>query len=203
MRKLNCLAFISILLLINPSYASTIKKETAKCAVIKGDLARLNCFDKLAMDNNLTGNKSTSAKIAGKGKWQVSTKINPIDDSKTVILFLEADSGKGKYGDKVFLVTRCQSNKTEFYINWKSYLGSEVYVLTRIGDNKASTSKWDISSDSNASFRNRPIPFLKEMMKENKFIAQVTPYNENPITAIFNIAGLENAIKPLRETCNW
>lgn len=203
MKKLYWLAFISILLLINPSYASTIKKEIAKCAAIKGDLARLNCFDKLAKDNNLTGNKSTSAKIAGKGKWEVSTKTNPIDDSKTAILFLEADSGRGKYGDKVFLVARCQSNKTELYINWNSYLGREAHVLTRIGDNKASTSKWGISSDSNASFKSRPIPFLKAMMKENKFVAQVTPYNENPITAIFNIAGLENAIKPLRETCNW
>ena len=41
------------------------------------------------------------------------------------------------------------------------------------------------------------------MLTSTKLVAQVTPYNESPVTAIFNTAGLENAIKPLREICSW
>ncbi|WP_257025488.1 type VI secretion protein [Pseudoalteromonas sp. MIP2626] len=41
------------------------------------------------------------------------------------------------------------------------------------------------------------------MLTSDKLVAQVTPYNESPATAIFNTTGLKNAIKPLRETCNW
>ena len=101
------------------------------------------------------------------------------------------------------MVARCQSNKTNVYINWGEYLGREAIVLTRIGNNKANTSKWGISTDSKATFNNKPITFLKTMSKSNKLVAQITPYNESPVTAIFDISGLDNALKPLRETCNW
>jgi type VI secretion system protein VasI len=40
-------------------------------------------------------------------------------------------------------------------------------------------------------------------MDADNLVAQITPYNESPVTAIFDTSGLENAIKPLRETCNW
>ena len=41
------------------------------------------------------------------------------------------------------------------------------------------------------------------MMLSDKLLAQVTPYNENPVTAIFNTRGMIEAIKPLRQTCHW
>lgn len=185
------------------SYAAIDDKEYAKCAAIEGDLARLECFDNLAKKKNLDGRQTQPTHIEGKGKWNVSVDVNPIDDSKTVTLVLDADSGKNRWGKPVFLVARCKSNTTDFYIGWNDYLGSEADVLTRVGDNKAVTQRWSMSTNSQATFHRKPIPFLKEMLTSSKLVAQVTPYNENPVTAIFNTAGLENAIKPLRETCNW
>src|SRR5690554_1511963 len=185
------------------SYAAIDDKEYAKCAVIEGDLARLECFDNLAQEKNLDGRQLQPTSIAGKGKWNVSVDVNPIDDSKTVTLVLDADSGKNRWGKPVYLVARCKSNTTDLYIGWNDYLGSEADVLTRVGDNKAVTQRWSMSTDKKATFHRKPIPFLKEMLTSPKLVAQVTPYNESPVTAIFNTAGLENAIKPLRETCSW
>jgi type VI secretion system protein VasI len=185
------------------SYATIDDKEYAKCAIIEGDLARLECFDNLAEKKNLDGRQAQPTSIEGKGKWNVSVDVNPIDDSKTVTLVLDADSGKNRWGKLVYLVARCKSNTTDLYIGWNDYLGSEADVLTRVGDNKAITQRWSMSTDSKATFHRKPIPFLKEMLTSSKLVAQVTPYNESPVTAIFNTAGLENAIKPLRETCNW
>lgn len=34
-------------------------------------------------------------------------------------------------------------------------------------------------------------------------IVRFTPFNESPVTAKFNITGLEEAIKPLRDSCGW
>ena len=185
------------------SYAAIDDKEYAKCAVIEGDLARLECFDNLAQEKNLDGRQLQPTSIAGKGKWNVSVDVNPIDDSKTVTLVLDADSGKNRWGKPVYFVARCKSNTTDLYIGWNDYLGSEADVLTRVGDNKAITQRWSMSTNSEATFHYKPIPFLKELLSSSKLVAQVTPYNESPITAIFNTEGLENAIKPLRETCNW
>ncbi|MGJ8647282.1 MAG: type VI secretion system-associated protein TagO [Marinomonas colpomeniae] len=184
-------------------YAAIDEKEYAKCAVIEGDLARLECFDNLAEVKKLDGRQVQPTSIAGKGKWQVSVDVNPVDDSKTVTLVLSADSGKNRWGNAVFLVARCKSNSTELYIGWNDYLGSEADVLTRVGDNKAVTERWSLSTDKKATFHRKAIPFLKEMLTSTKLVAQVTPYNESPVTAIFDTSGLENAIKPLRETCSW
>lgn len=194
---------LSLVLVALPVNAEVGDKEFARCAVVKGDLARLECFDVLAKKNHLDGKQLQPIAIKSKGKWQVSTDVNPIDDSKSVTLILTADSGESKWKKKVYLVARCKSNSTELYIGWGSYLGSEAEVLTRIGDFKATTTSWSISTDKKATFRRRPISFLKKMLKSNKMIAQVTPYNENPVTAIFDTSGLVNAIKPLRDTCSW
>jgi type VI secretion system protein VasI len=170
---------------------------------MEGDLSRLECFDSLAKKKNLDGRQVQPTSITGKGKWNVSVDVNPIDDSKTVTLILDADSGASRWGKPVYLVARCQSNATDLYIGWSDFLGSEADVLTRVGDNKAITQRWSMSTDKKATFHSKPIPFLKEMLTSSKMVAQVTPYNESPVTAIFNTSGLDNAIKPLRETCNW
>lgn len=178
-------------------------KELAKCAAIQGDLARLECFDTLTQDKRLNKPQKEASNVAGSGKWIVDVEVNPIDDSKTVLLALDADSGKTRWNKTVSLLARCKSNKTELYIAWHDYLGSEAEVLTRVGDSKAKTREWSLSTDKKATFHPRPIELLKEMLSADKLVAQVTPYNENPITAAFDTKGLSNAIKPLRETCKW
>lgn len=178
-------------------------KEYARCASIEGDLERLECFDNLAREKKLDGKQAQPLSISGKGKWDVHVEVNPIDDSKTVFLTLKADEGKSKWKRPIYLTARCLSNKTEVYINWDDYLGRKVSMTTRVGNKKAVTSRWGVSSDGKAAFHHKPIGLLKDMMEHNKFVAQVTPYNDSPVTAIFDISGLSNAIAPLRETCNW
>jgi type VI secretion system protein VasI len=139
-----------------------------------------------------------------KGKWKVSVETNPSDDSTTDFLILTADSGTSNFGQPTSLEVQCKSNKTKLYINWKSFLGSKASVLTRIGSEKAQTKDWELSTDSQSSlFPGDTISFLKKIMASDKLLAQVSPYIGNPITAIFDTRGINNAIKPIRETCGW
>lgn len=138
------------------------------------------------------------------GKWIIDEKINPIDDSKQITFMITADQGKGIYGDPIGLVLRYMSNETDIYIIWNSYLGSEAYVLTRFGDEAASTIKWPLSTDHQATFYIlNPSWFVKKLTEVDRFIAQVTPYSENPITAIFDVRGLKEAIIPYNDILNW
>ena len=185
------------------AHAAPTDKEIAACAIVEGDLSRLECYDTLAQRYGLQGPQAQPVDASGSGKWSVDIETNPIDDSKTVTLILKADEGNSRWGRPVVMIARCKSNTTDLYIAWNDYLGSEADVLSRVGDTKAQTRRWSMSTDSKATFHPQPIAFLKSMMEANTLVAQVTPYNESPVTAIFDTTGLADAIKPLRETCNW
>ena len=43
--------------------------------------------------------------------------------------------------------------------------------------------------------------FLEQLLSSDRLVAQTTPYSESPITAVFDLAGLSAAVKPLREVC--
>ena len=200
MKKL-ILAVIGVLTVAAPAMADQVPSSSIeKCVVIEGDLARLECYDQVAKAYNLNG---PQAQAGITGKWTVDKKTDPIDDSKTVNIFLKADSGGSKFGKPIMLVARCDSNKTEVYIDWQTYLGSEAKVTLRIGTNDAKTSKWTLKSDKQRSFNNSPIDTLKEILIADKMVAQVAPFNQSLYTAVFNTSGLDEAIKSLREACDW
>ena len=201
MKKL--IPFIGFLI-INNAYSDIPKTEFIECSSKNGDLDKIECFDKLAKKHNLDGTQTSKNEIQDSGKWNISIKTNPMDDSKTVNLILLAESGVNYLNDPVFLFIRCKSLKTELYINWGNYLGSDAYVTTRIGKETAEKRYWNLSTDSQATFFPRnDVDFIKKLSKVENFVAQVTPYSESPVTAVFDIKGLENTIEPVRKTCNW
>lgn len=204
-------SFSSALLVVAAGAASPImaqsdlEQEIAKCAAMVGDLDRLSCYDAIARSRGLAGPRDLPTPATGVGAWIVRDQVNPMDDTRTVILTLLASSGRSQLGrQEVALILRCQSGKTEAYIEWHDYLGSEAYVTARIGSQEAQRRRWNLSTDHTATFYARDVPgFIQALVATDRFVAQVTPYSESPVTAVFDVNGLETAVKPLRETCGW
>lgn len=198
----NIILTVLALAISAPVLADTVSLSSIeRCAAIGEDGPRLKCYDQVAKAHDLS--ISEPAPSAVTGKWILDRKVDPIDDTKTIHIFLTADAGNSKYGKPIMLMAQCDSEKTELLIDWQIYLGSVASVTLRIGDNEAKTSRWTVSSDKQKSFNKSPIDTLKEMLTAEQMVAQVTPFNQKPSTAVFNIAGLEEAIKPLREACAW
>ena len=201
-KRFSLLVFLYLLLRSYTALFAIDEEDYAECTAIKADVERLSCFDNLA--KTLDFDQVNPIPTTGVGKWHISEDINPVDDSKTVALILVADSGEGPWGESLYLVMRCQSAQTNLLINWNTFISTESeYVLTRVGKDEAVTKKWRVSTDYQATFHPAPVAFIKEILTSNKLVVQVTPYGENTVTAIFDTTGLENAIKPLRETCSW
>lgn len=146
------------------------------------------------------------------GKWLMSKRANPIDDTLTVTLSLTAEEGVSTLGEPVTFVARCKSNVTEAYAIWGEYLGSNApsdqadvkNIVVRIGTSPAMTEKWAVSTDRTATFApDWAGDLLKELLGQERLVLQTTPYGESPITAVFDVTGLKDQLGPLAEACNW
>lgn len=181
------------------------KREIAKCAANSADAARLVCYDSLA--KSLGVDKPASQTATGSGQWSVRSETSPIDDSVNVVLSVRSEDSVRSGYDTVrpSLFIRCSENKTNVFLNWNLYLGLDsTRMLVRFDSEEASTDTWTISTSNKAVFvRGSDIDFAKKMMGHEKLLTQITPYGESPVMATFPIAGLSEAIKPLREACSW
>lgn len=176
-------------------------KELGACAAKKSDVERLACYDELA---EARGVAKTTERKAGPGKWEVTIDTNPMDDSRTVILTLEADEGKNAYGQKPVFFLRCKSERLVAYVNWGTYLGGGARVTHRIGKRKPQTDDWSLSTDKKASFYPGSKRLLiKALAEHDSLVVEITPYNENPITAVFDTTGLGDHLDELKQECPW
>lgn len=178
-------------------------KEIALCAAEVNTVKRLECYDRLAARHDLAPSETVTPP-ANNGNWRTRTSTDPLTDKSIHSALLTADSGKGRYGDSITLVIRCQNNRTEAYIDWNTFLGSDdIIVTSRIDKSPAVTSRWGISTDHKASFMPSAAAASKGFIGATSFVANLTPYSESPITAVFDITGAEQALADISKGCNW
>jgi hypothetical protein len=146
------------------------------------------------------------------GAWEAHDSTNPVDDSKTLVATLKASEGTSSSGEPVTLIIRCQSKSMELFVNWKDYLGSDSHeayddwkhILVRVGQDEAVVQRWPLSTDSKASFApGEPLALIKKILKAQRLVVQTTPFSENPVTAVFQLKGMDVAMKPLAASCGW
>jgi type VI secretion system protein VasI len=194
--------------------AADLTARMKTCSAQQDDRERLACYDrvmrggkteKLPSPTSTAVNKTVPALPTGTAKWQVSFDKNPVDDSITVTALLEADEGESDKGEKSTLVLRCRSNETELYITWGGFIGGKApQVLTRIGNAPPDTFEWAVSSNREGTFfPGNDIAFIRRLLDTNRLVAQMTPYQESPITAVFDLRGIRAAVRPIQQTCGW
>ncbi|MDD9869058.1 MAG: type VI secretion system-associated protein TagO [Gammaproteobacteria bacterium] len=200
--KILIMLFISI---VSNNVSAHMADSLAKCATEASDKVRLICYDSLVTKIGMK--KPKTKMISGPGKWNVHEEKSQIDDSLNVHLFVISNEtvSSGYNTVKPSLHIRCSENKTSVFLNWGLYLGLEkTKMLSRFDKEKATVSSWSISTNNEAVFvRGSDIEFAKKIMKHQKLLVKVTPFGENSVMATFDISGLSEAIKPLREACHW
>lgn len=138
------------------------------------------------------------------GDWKLFKELNPIDDTYTLSLLREAEGYSEQWGDVPYLVLRCKSKQMDLYVVWHDPIRQDLEIVSRVGRDEAEIRRWSISTDGRASFYpNNPISFIKRLKGTDRFVVQATPMNKNPVTAIFDLSGLQDAVKPLQGGCHW
>jgi len=159
---------------------------------IEDPAARLEAYDGIVHDYEL----ATQDLIPlGASKWIDSSLTDPMDDSQTVVLMLDADSGDDSSGRPVSLIFRSDGRGSELYINWNAPVSAGSRVTIRVGYAPAETAEWTISTDGKATFYPRDaVELMKRLKDADSLAARVTPSTGKPVLAIFDVRGLSTIL---------
>ncbi|CDF85680.1 hypothetical protein PKB_4355 [Pseudomonas knackmussii B13] len=179
--------------------AQISRPEVEACASTSSNVERSTCYDALAARHGMSPPADSAV---GAGKWITTSKKDPLTDETIATAMVPSDSPSRR--DAPMLVIRCKSKATEMYISWDNYLGRSAFVTSRVGQEKATTSEWTLSTDSKATFYpGSAIGVAKRLIESESFVASVTPYNESPVTAVFDGKGASEALAEVRKNCGW
>jgi type VI secretion system protein VasI len=204
----------SALLMIGSPFLATVvlaqdKPDIAKCAAEQDSVKRLECFDALAKRLEVADAKLTTQVFS---KWRVNTRISPLDDSKTVVLSIRAESAISGWPGKVYtpiLILRCQQRKTEAYVttgmspNVELGLHDQATVTLRFDKEKAFMTVTGKATDGQALFFRDGMTLILQMMKYETMLFQFVPYNSSAVLTTFDLRGIVDAVQPLRAQCGW
>ncbi|OOY16741.1 type VI secretion system-associated protein TagO [Thioclava sp. DLFJ4-1] len=204
----------------------------SSCAKIADDDKRLDCFDaafqsKPAKEAQKTDQDSALAKQTDdpssvfytpikpepRKNWLVNSETSKLDDSKIVrisTLSSEPMHDRFQAKDPAALVIRCESNTTNAYIVFgglfmSSNSGHGV-VAYRVDDQQPARVNMRESNNNMALGLwngGSSIPFIKNLLGGSKLYVEATPFSEARVSMTFDISGIDDVIKPLRETCHW
>jgi type VI secretion system protein VasI len=181
-------------------------QDVSHCVGIDDPDSRLNCFDDAFVETKVEQQLPQS-------DWSVKVDTSALDDSKTVVLSLYSKNQfSSQYGQlkRGTLIIRCQENTTSLYTLWGDHFMSDNRsggrVDYRVDEKKASRVNMTESTDNKALGLwngGGSIEFIKRLFGAKQLYTRATPFSESPVEMTFNITGLERAIEPLREACNW
>jgi len=135
------------------------------------------------------------------GAWSINESTDILDDSKTIIASLTATQGTSTFGEPIVLVLRCKGKELDAFILWESYLDNPR-VTMRADGGTATTSAWNISNTNTTTFYPNPRSIIiQKLIPSARLVVRVTPYNENPITAVFDLTGIDKAGQKILEAC--
>jgi type VI secretion system protein VasI len=207
----NYLIMIAIFFLgVAPAFSANadLNTDVARCAAETNSVKRLECFD---LFSNRLGVASPRTATTTVSKWRVNKETSRIDDSTNVIISLDADSPISGWPRKTqtpLLILRCKERKTEAYVVTNmspqvEYGTDGATVTLRFDKEKATKYQTSKSTDGEALFFSQSVGLIKKMLQHTTLLFEFVPFNSSPTMTTFDLRGLAEAVKPLREICKW
>lgn len=130
-------------------------------------------------------------------RWIVNVDTDPLSDETVVFFAVPATSGQSRYGDAPLLALRRSGSAEDVYIIWHNYLADDSQMIEyRIGEGRTQRRGWPVSTDNEATFYPGDVgEFVRELAEAERLVARTTPYNESPVTAVFDLSGLETLLQ--------
>lgn len=201
MRRPFLLMIPAMVLLLPASVANSA--GLAACAAIEKAVERLGCYDALAREG--AGARDDLA------VWTLDVTPSRLGDDLTdYLLWTRAvNKGPGPGGVSVnpVLLLHCRQGEMSVVFDFGTFVGGgAVRIEYRIGSGAVRAGDVTVSPDQRRFGvwqRDRAIGFIKALYGQEQLRVRVVPPAGDPLIAAFDLAGLEDAVKPLQAPCGW
>lgn len=141
------------------------------------------------------------------GKWLFGSNVSALDDSTSYFIMLDAeDSIRAWLRDPTpSLIIRCEASRYDVYIfadtQLDSTLDDEVFTRVRYGNDPPVSVTMSESTTGEAMFFPNGRATVRNLLAVDRLVVGFTPFNANPVEAVFDLTGIETAIRPLFDEC--
>lgn len=190
--------------------AETFIEAITNCRKINNQERRYECYDRAEAQ---VGNVSREV-----AKFNYRTTSDPISGQTLHTLTNRSDRGLNGRGDPIILEMTCDSTKPGDYIltlHWEDFLeSSSPNVTTRLGQAPSVTERWATGRSRESSVFTgtaegyTKAEFIETLVTElengnSTVVFRATPYNDAPITAVFDFTSFLEVVAPMRESCRF
>jgi hypothetical protein len=106
------------------------------------------------------------------------------------------------------LVVRCMARSTQVFVVTETAMKIESQtedhtVTFSLDDQPEENERWPDSDEHDSLFAPDGAAFAKRLMQARAFRFRFTPHNADPVTAVFNVAGLAPHVESAARECGW
>ncbi|MDA1129075.1 MAG: hypothetical protein O2913_10315 [Chloroflexi bacterium] len=139
------------------------------------------------------------------GLWEYDEERDVITDKLSQGILTLAVSGESRFGEPIRMYIGCiQPDFFSVHFSWDTFIDLDSTVVTyRIDSQDSQTSSWSLLSDGDLTYLSGATAksFVISLWGGKQLLARVLPYSGPPLTATFDITGIEEAAKPIFEGC--
>ncbi len=144
--------------------------------------------------------------------WTVDSSSSAMDDSRTILLRLAADSAIQAWPSRSItptLLIRCKERSTDVYFSNETRAAvvpddlESGEVRLRFDDGPARRVLWGESTSGDALFAPNAVRVARQIAKAKRLVYQFTPFNSSPATTTFTLVGADTLVPKVAALCGW
>lgn len=144
--------------------------------------------------------------------WTVDSSSSAMDDSRTILLRLAADSAIQAWPSKSItptLLIRCKERSTDVYFSNETRAATvpddleSGEIRLRFDDGPARRELWGESTSGDALFAPNALRVARQIAKAKRLVYQFTPFNSSPATTTFTLIGADTLVPKVAALCGW
>lgn len=190
--------------------AETFVEAISNCRELNNRDRRYACYDEAEAYSG-----DVQLEIAA---FNYEANSDPLTGQTEHHLTIRSAQGLNGRGDPIVLDWQCDSTAPGQYtltLRWEDFLPStRPEVTTRLGQLAPVTGRWEagryressILTDTDSGFTQAD--FVAQLAAQvqagnTTVVFRTTPYNDDPITAVFDFTGFLEVIAPMRQSCRF